>query len=216
MAIKLILTDIDGVWTDGGMYYDQTGNEWKKFHTYDSAGVLFAHKFNIPVGIITGEKTDIVQRRAEKLKVEYGDLLPKRTEAIQIISQSVIKLQDLFKRSDINRFASCEEELEYNSNYIDSVTKISKQLIAYITTFDILFSEADSRLLNDIKDSLVLYDKKLIYYENSITEENCFDPEMQPSAFWDDHKSILLNLESSGKLQEVISRFRELNKANIL
>ena len=36
---KLILTDIDGVWTDGGMYYDQTGNEWKKFHTYDSAGV---------------------------------------------------------------------------------------------------------------------------------------------------------------------------------
>lgn len=153
---------------------------------------------------------------AEKLKVEYGDLLPKRTEAIQIISQSVIKLQDLFKQSDINRFASCEEELEYNSNYIDSVTKISKQLIAYITTFDILFSEADSRLLNDIKDSLVLYDKKLIYYENSITEENCFDPEMQPSAFWDDHKSILLNLESSGKLQEVISRFRELNKANIL
>ena len=71
MAIKLILTDIDGVWTDGGMYYDQTGNEWKKFHTYDSAGVLFAHKFNIPVGIITGEKTDIVQRRAEKLKVDY-------------------------------------------------------------------------------------------------------------------------------------------------
>lgn len=153
---------------------------------------------------------------AEKLKVEYGDLLPKRTEAIQIISQSVIKLQDLFKQSDINRVASCEEELEYNSNYIDSVTKTSKQLIAYITTFDILFSEADSRLLNDIKDSLVLYDKKFIYYENSITEENCFDPEMQPSAFWDDHKSILLNLESSGKLQEVISRFRDLNKANIL
>ena len=68
---KLILTDIDGVWTDGGMYYDQTGNEWKKFHTYDSAGVLFAHKAGIPVGIITGEETAIVQRRAEKLKVDY-------------------------------------------------------------------------------------------------------------------------------------------------
>lgn len=68
---KLILTDIDGVWTDGGMYYDQTGNEWKKFHTYDSAGVLLAHQFNIPVGIITGENTEIVRRRAEKLKVDY-------------------------------------------------------------------------------------------------------------------------------------------------
>ncbi len=69
--IKLILTDIDGVWTDGGMYYDQTGNEWKKFHTYDSAGVLFAHQKNIPVGIITGETTEIVKRRAEKLKVDF-------------------------------------------------------------------------------------------------------------------------------------------------
>lgn len=68
---KLILTDIDGVWTDGGMYYDQTGNEWKRFHTYDSAGVLLAHKFNILVGIITGERTQIVQRRAEKLKVDF-------------------------------------------------------------------------------------------------------------------------------------------------
>lgn len=68
---QLILTDIDGVWTDGGMYYDQTGNEWKKFHTYDSAGVLLAHRFNISVGIITGENTEIVRRRAEKLKVDY-------------------------------------------------------------------------------------------------------------------------------------------------
>ena len=69
--IKLVLTDIDGVWTDGGMYYDQTGNEWKKFNTYDSAGVLLCHKKNIPVGIITGENTDIVKRRSEKLQVDY-------------------------------------------------------------------------------------------------------------------------------------------------
>lgn len=68
---KLILTDIDGVWTDGGMYYDQTGNELKKFNTYDSAGVLFAHYLDIPVGIISGEDTDIVRRRAIKLKVDY-------------------------------------------------------------------------------------------------------------------------------------------------
>lgn len=71
MLPKLILTDIDGVWTDGGMYYDQQGNELKKFHTYDSAGVLFAHQKGIPVGIITGETTDIVKRRAEKLHVDY-------------------------------------------------------------------------------------------------------------------------------------------------
>lgn len=68
---KLIMTDIDGVWTDGGMYYDEENLELKKFNTYDSAGVLFAHYYNIPVGILTGEKTLIVERRARKLKVDY-------------------------------------------------------------------------------------------------------------------------------------------------
>lgn len=71
---KLILTDIDGVWTDGGMYYDNTDIEMKKFNTYDSAGVLFAHRLGIPVGILTGENSRAVSRRAEKLKVDYCHL----------------------------------------------------------------------------------------------------------------------------------------------
>ncbi len=68
---KLFLTDIDGVWTDGGMYYDQTGNEWKKFNTSDSAGVLFSRHLGIPLGIITSENTEIVSRRSSKLKIDY-------------------------------------------------------------------------------------------------------------------------------------------------
>lgn len=71
MIPKLILTDIDGVWTDGSMYYDQTGNEWKRFSTYDGAGVVYAHKAGIPVGIITGENTKIVENRARKLNVDF-------------------------------------------------------------------------------------------------------------------------------------------------
>lgn len=69
--IKLFLTDIDGVWTDGGMYYDENGSEFKKFNTSDSAGVLFCRLSNIQVGIITGENSQAVKRRAEKLKIEY-------------------------------------------------------------------------------------------------------------------------------------------------
>lgn len=68
---KLVLTDIDGVWTDGGMYYDNNGNEYKKFNTSDSAGILFLKKLNIPIGIVTGEDTKIVKKRAEKLKIDY-------------------------------------------------------------------------------------------------------------------------------------------------
>lgn len=71
MDIKLFITDIDGVWTDGGMYYDNLGNEWKKFNTSDSAGIVLLKLLNIPVAIITGEDTEIVKRRANKLKVDY-------------------------------------------------------------------------------------------------------------------------------------------------
>ncbi len=71
MKIKLVITDIDGVWTDGGMYYDNQGNELKKFNTYDSAGVLFLKDANIPLAIITGENSEIVKRRAEKLNIQY-------------------------------------------------------------------------------------------------------------------------------------------------
>lgn len=68
---KLIITDIDGVWTDGGMYYDQTTSEFKKFNTSDSAGILFCKCLGIKTAIITGENTNIVERRANKLGVDY-------------------------------------------------------------------------------------------------------------------------------------------------
>ncbi|MGJ8684486.1 MAG: KdsC family phosphatase [Nonlabens sp.] len=94
---KLVLTDIDGVWTDGGMYYDQTGNEFKKFNTSDSAGVLFCKRLNIPVGIITGENTNIVAKRAEKLNISIlhqgiGDKLPV---ALQICKDLNIQISDV-------------------------------------------------------------------------------------------------------------------------
>ena len=102
---KLFLTDIDGVWTDGGMYYDGTDVELKKFNTYDSAGVLFAHKMGIPVGIITGENTNIVKRRADKLKVDYCFLgcKNKLETAENLCNQLGITLNDVaYIGDDIN------------------------------------------------------------------------------------------------------------------
>lgn len=105
---KLILTDIDGVWTDGGMYYDGTNLELKKFHTYDSAGILFAHHMGIPVGILTGENTEIVRRRAEKLKVDYLYLGVKNKLAIaqELCKELQIELRDVaYIGDDLNDMA---------------------------------------------------------------------------------------------------------------
>ena len=71
MKIKLVLTDIDGVWTDGGMYYSPEGDFMKMFNTSDSVGVLFLRKMKIPLGFISGEKNEILQKRADKLKIDY-------------------------------------------------------------------------------------------------------------------------------------------------
>lgn len=71
MKTKLIITDIDGVWTDGGMYITEKGDEFKKFNTSDSLGIIIAKEFKILTCIITGEKTKLLQKRAEKLGVDY-------------------------------------------------------------------------------------------------------------------------------------------------
>lgn len=69
--VKLFLTDVDGVLTDGGMYYSETGDELKKFNTRDGMGFHLLREAGIKSGIITTENTQIVERRAAKLKVDY-------------------------------------------------------------------------------------------------------------------------------------------------
>jgi 3-deoxy-D-manno-octulosonate 8-phosphate phosphatase (KDO 8-P phosphatase) len=94
---KLVLTDIDGVWTDAGMYYDNTGNELKKFNTSDSAGLIFLKHLNIPIGIITGEDTQIVANRAAKLNIDllYQGIKDKVAVAEKICDEMGISLDDV-------------------------------------------------------------------------------------------------------------------------
>jgi N-acylneuraminate cytidylyltransferase len=69
--IKLFLSDVDGVLTDGGMYYGENGNELKKFNTRDGMAFELLRNKGIKTGIITSEITKIVENRAKKMKVDY-------------------------------------------------------------------------------------------------------------------------------------------------
>ena len=69
--IKLFLCDVDGTLTDGGMYYSENGDELKKFNTRDGVALAMLREKGIKTGIITSEDTQIVSRRAAKLKVDY-------------------------------------------------------------------------------------------------------------------------------------------------
>jgi 3-deoxy-D-manno-octulosonate 8-phosphate phosphatase (KDO 8-P phosphatase) len=80
--IKLLLLDVDGVMTDGGIYYSNTGDEFKKFNIQDGYGIVKLQRTGIKVGIITGRVSKIVTRRAKELGItEVHQNLENKLEA---------------------------------------------------------------------------------------------------------------------------------------
>lgn len=67
--IRLVATDVDGVLTDAGMYYSESGDEWKKFNTRDGMGIKLLQRAGLITAIVTQERTRLVARRAEKLAI---------------------------------------------------------------------------------------------------------------------------------------------------
>jgi YrbI family 3-deoxy-D-manno-octulosonate 8-phosphate phosphatase len=67
--VRLLVMDVDGVLTDGGVYYGERGDELKKFNTRDGQGIALLHRAGLETAIITQEDTEIVRRRGEKLKI---------------------------------------------------------------------------------------------------------------------------------------------------
>ena len=67
--IKLVMTDVDGVLTDGGMYYSQNGDVMKKFYSRDGMGVTLLREIDIPTIIVTKEQTMMVKKWAKKMKI---------------------------------------------------------------------------------------------------------------------------------------------------
>lgn len=67
--VRLLAMDVDGVLTDAGMYYSETGDELKKFDTRDGMGLKLLQMAGIVTAFVTKEKTAIVERRGRKLAV---------------------------------------------------------------------------------------------------------------------------------------------------
>ena len=68
--IKLIISDVDGVWTDGSFYKGTNGVEFKKFSVHDGVGVAMARAAELKVALISGRFSDATKFRADELKIE--------------------------------------------------------------------------------------------------------------------------------------------------
>ena len=87
--IKVVLTDVDGVLTDTGIYYGQDGEAFKRFSIRDGMGVERLRKYaGIETIIVTGENSNTVKTRAEKLKMKEFYLgVNKKEEVLEIIKK---------------------------------------------------------------------------------------------------------------------------------
>ncbi len=69
-AIRLLLLDVDGVMTDGGIYLSDRGDEFKKFDIHDGYGISKLQQSGVQVGIITGRTSQLVLKRAQELGIK--------------------------------------------------------------------------------------------------------------------------------------------------
>lgn len=90
--IKMLATDVDGVLTDSGMYYSESGDEMKKFSTRDGMGLVLLRNAGYKLAIITSEDTKMVERRAAKLKI---------TDLFQGARDKVAAMEVLMKRHSL-------------------------------------------------------------------------------------------------------------------
>jgi 3-deoxy-D-manno-octulosonate 8-phosphate phosphatase (KDO 8-P phosphatase) len=69
--LKLLILDVDGVLTDGKLFFDNEGNEYKAFHARDGHGIKLLRQTGVEVAVISGRKSNSVALRMKNLGIEY-------------------------------------------------------------------------------------------------------------------------------------------------
>ena len=136
--IKIVFSDVDGVLTDGGMYYSENGDEIKKFSVYDGMAFRLLQEKGLKVGMITTEDRDLNRRRAKKLNLDYD--YHGAQDKLKIISdlcaKDNIKLSEIaYIGDDINCFqllsnvgvAACPTNAVEKIKRIPNIIHLSKR-----------------------------------------------------------------------------------------
>jgi 3-deoxy-D-manno-octulosonate 8-phosphate phosphatase (KDO 8-P phosphatase) len=103
--IKAIAMDVDGVLTDGGVWWGPNGEEWKRFHFADIMGLSLARKSGMLIALVSGESSPLIDRLASKLSISdvHKDCKDK-AGALRIFSERHgLSLQEIcFIGDDVN------------------------------------------------------------------------------------------------------------------
>ena len=153
--IKLVISDVDGVLTDGGMYYSKDGETLKKFNTKDGIGIELLLERNIKTILITREESSITISRGKKLQVEktLSGILDKENELKNICRVYNVTPDEIaYVGDDINdlKIMNC---VGLKCTPVDGVEKI-KKIADYICR-----AEGGKGVLREISELILTYNK---------------------------------------------------------
>ena len=126
--VKLLITDVDGVLTDGGRYYSKEGEVLKKFHVRDGMGVNILLRNNIKTIILTKEKSMITKKWAKDMNISqvYSGFTKKELALTQICKKYKVSLKEIaFIGDDINDLEVLEK-VAFSAVPNDAVIQVKK------------------------------------------------------------------------------------------
>lgn len=134
--IQYLVIDVDGTMTDAGIYYDEHGNELKKFCTKDGAGFFAAHKAGMEILVLTGRECAATTRRMKEMQVDHlvQNCRDKVTYLLQFMAERHISREQMgYLGDDLNDlpamglcgFVGCPEdscvEVKERADYVSSI-----------------------------------------------------------------------------------------------
>lgn len=131
--IKLVITDVDGVLTDGSLFYSTDGMIMKKFFVKDGMAVHLLREHGIKCGIISSDKTDIILRRSERLKLDFAfqDVLNKKEKLFEVCQTMNINKESVaFIGDDVNDIEIIKN-VGFSAAPSDAVPEIQK-IVDYV------------------------------------------------------------------------------------
>ena len=126
--IRLFATDVDGVLTDAGMYYTESGDELKKFNTRDGMGIKLLQRAGLITALITQEETKLVARRGEKLAIPeiHQRAFDKLSRLKDIATRYQIPLQDVaYMGDDVNDLETLQA-VGFSATPADGIASVRK------------------------------------------------------------------------------------------
>lgn len=128
LDIKLVITDVDGVLTDGGLYYTKDGLIMKKFNVKDGMGARIIKNFGIKTAIISTDTSEVIRVRGEKMNIDYlflgiWDKENKMKEICEL--ENILPENVAFIGDDVNDIGIINE-VGFSACPVDAVGEIKK------------------------------------------------------------------------------------------